>query len=451
MNTTNSQAVLITATTNEVDVVKQYLLVTHNNANYAWTRTTNGGRGETNAWFDNNYQEVVSNALNNASQNSFVVGDVLSSPLTDVDVFAIENNERPIVLIQKLTKQFNNRQKTISNQLVQDAISDVDLLIQSNPQQLSKYRADGRKEKITMTTNNEQQVATPIIQVVRQEPIAPTSDVIGDYVISVPTENEVAHYIPRKLAGDVSEQAVYLNAKKNHYNILLEGSAGTGKTTSPMYFGYTQNQGVYIVSCSVGIEVGHFVGKTIIKPNGEAGWVDGVLTQAMKHGDILVLDEIDFAPTKILQRLQDVLQNRTLSLIENGGEVVKAHPDFMIVATYNRTYKGSNKLNEALLDRFKVKQYFDYDTEIEKQLIKSPTLLELANKMRADSIQGIYSTPISLRLLLAFQSLSTELNYEFAADNFLMNFIPEERSSVKLLLEAHRFQLEQELTGKVSA
>ena len=165
----------------------------------------------------------------------------------------------------------------------------------------------------------------------------------------------------------------------------------------------------------------------------------------------LILDEIDFAPTKILQRLQDVLQNRTLTLVENDNEIVKAHPDFMLVATYNRTYRGSNKLNEALLDRFKVKVYFDYDNDIEKQLIVSPTLLELADKMRADSISGIYTTPISLRILLAFQSLSKELNYEFAVENFLMNFIPEERSSVKLLLEAHRLQLEQELTNKVSA
>jgi hypothetical protein len=67
--------------------------------------------------------------------------------------------------------------------------------------------------------------------------------------------------------------------------------------------------------------------------------------------------------------------------------------------------------------------------------------------MRADSISGLYETPISLRLLLAFQDLATEINYEFAVENFLMGFTVDERPSVKLLLEAHRHDLEQELTS----
>ena len=119
----------------------------------------------------------------------------------------------------------------------------------------------------------------------------------------------------------------------------------------------------------------------------------------------------------------------------------------MVVATYNNGYRGSQKVNQAVLDRFKIKLMFDYDTTIEKQLIKSPTLLQLAEQMRADSISGLYETPISLRLLLAFQELSTEINYEFAVENFLMGFTVDERPSVKLLLEAHRYNLQQELTG----
>lgn len=448
--TTTSYAVLITGTTDEVNVLQQYLLVAYNNETHAWYRSTNGGRGESNAWFLREYKEVVDNAITNPS-NHFIVGEVLSSPLTNVDTNALDNNERPIVLIQKLTKQFGSRQKTISQQLVSDVIKDVDLLISTNPQLLDKYRADGRKEKQPMN-NQVQQLPTtpapkPIIQVVREPR---EQDVNAEFSLLVPTFEEVGHYIPRVFNG-VSEQHLFDYAIQNRLHILLEGGAGVGKTTSPLYYGYKNNLAVSVLSCSMGLELGHFIGKTIIKPNGEAGWVDGILTHALRYGGIVVLDEVDFAQPKILQRLQDVLQNHTLTLIENNNEVIKAHQDFLLVATYNRTYKHSNKLNEAFLDRFKLKLYFDYDKDIEKQLIKSETLLTLANQMRADSIAGIYSTPISLRILLAFQQLSQDLNYEFAVENLLQNFIPEERSSVKLLLEAHRFQLEQELTGKVSA
>ena len=436
-----SYAILITGQTTELDTHKQILIANHNGKNFAWTRKTNGGRGETNAWFDNDYVDVIATAT-----SSHIVGEVLSSPLSDVDVSAIESGERPTVLIQKLTKQFGLRHKNIdSTKTIADVLVDVDYILKNNPQDLDKYRSDGRKDKSVTATKTPAPIApTPIIQVVREEA---KQDVVGGYSINVPTKEFIGHYIERTLVGDVKERVMYDTAKKLKLNVLLEGGAGSGKTSSPIFYGYRENQGVVVVSMSAGIEVGHFVGKTIIKNDGQVGWIDGVLVQAMKRGDILVIDELDFATQKIMQRLQDVLANRTLTLVENEGEVVYAHPDFMVVATYNNGYRGSNKVNQATLDRFKIKLMFDYDPTIEKQLIKSPTLLQLAEQMRADSIQGIYETPISLRLLLAFQDLSTEINYEFAVENFLMGFTVDERPSVKLLLEAHRYNLEQELTG----
>jgi nitric oxide reductase NorQ protein len=436
-----SYAILITGQTTELDTHKQILIANHNGKNFAWTRKTNGGRGETNAWFDNDYVDVIATAT-----SSHIVGEVLSSPLSDVDVNAIESGERPTVLIQKLTKQFGLRHKNIdSTKTIADVLVDVDYILKNNPQDLDKYRSDGRKDKSVTATKTPAPIApAPIIQVVREEA---KQDVVGGYSINVPTKEFIGHYIERTLVGDVKERVMYDTAKKLKLNVLLEGGAGSGKTSSPIFYGYRENQGVVVVSMSAGIEVGHFVGKTIIKNDGQVGWIDGVLVQAMKRGDILVIDELDFATPKIMQRLQDVLANRTLTLVENEGEVVYAHPDFLVVATYNNGYRGSQKVNQAVLDRFKIKLMFDYDTTIEKQLIKSPTLLQLAEQMRADSIQGIYETPISLRLLLAFQDLATEINYAFAVENFLMGFTVDERPSVKLLLEAHRYNLEQELTG----
>jgi len=436
-----SYAILITGQTTELDTHKQILIANHNGKNFAWTRKTNGGRGETNAWFDNDYVDVIATAT-----SSHIVGEVLSSPLSDVDVSAIESGERPTVLIQKLTKQFGLRHKNIdSTKTIADVLVDVDYILKNNPQDLDKYRSDGRKDKSVTATKTPAPIApAPIIQVVREEA---KQDVVGGYSINVPTKEFIGHYIERTLVGDVKERVMYDTAKKLKLNVLLEGGAGSGKTSSPIFYGYRENQGVVVVSMSAGIEVGHFVGKTIIKNDGQVGWIDGVLVQAMKRGDILVIDELDFATPKIMQRLQDVLANRTLTLVENEGEVVYAHPDFLVVATYNNGYRGSQKVNQAVLDRFKIKLMFDYDSTIEKQLIKSPTLLQLAEQMRADSIQGIYETPISLRLLLAFQDLATEINYAFAVENFLMGFTVDERPSVKLLLEAHRYNLEQELTG----
>jgi hypothetical protein len=106
-------------------------------------------------------------------------------------------------------------------------------------------------------------------------------------------------------------------------------------------------------------------------------------------------------------------------------------------------------MNEAFSDRFGIKLTFDYDTEIEKKFIPSSTLLEIAKSMRADTITGIYETPVSTRLLKNFVESAQNLSYDFAVDNFVNNFRDDERASVKLLLDSQRHNLEQELTGKV--
>ena len=116
-----SYAILITGETTEAGTHKQILIANHNGKNFAWTRKTSGGRGVENAWFDNDYVDVIATAT-----STHIVGEVLSSPLSDVDVSAIESGERPTVLIQKLTKQFVLRHKnTDTTNTISDVLQDV--------------------------------------------------------------------------------------------------------------------------------------------------------------------------------------------------------------------------------------------------------------------------------------------------------------------------------------
>ena len=140
---------------------------------------------------------------------------------------------------------------------------------------------------------------------------------------------------------------------------------------------------------------------------------------------------------------------RQITLLDHKGEVINAHENLLVIADYNNGYRGTHQLNEAFADRFGIKLVFEYDTEIEKKFIPSKSLLELANKMRADSLVGTYETPISTRLLKNFVELVKVFNYDFAVDNFLNSFNDEERSSVKLLLEAYRYNIATELGVQV--
>ncbi|KAF7135896.1 hypothetical protein RHSIM_Rhsim08G0236800 [Rhododendron simsii] len=86
-------------------------------------------------------------------------------------------------------------------------------------------------------------------------------------------------------------------------------------------------------------------------------WQDGPLVQAMKNGDLLLVDEISLADDSVLERLNSVLEpERKLSLAEKGGldlEKITAHRDFMILATMNPGGDyGKKELSPALRNRF---------------------------------------------------------------------------------------------------
>ena len=68
-------------------------------------------------------------------------------------------------------------------------------------------------------------------------------------------------------------------------------------------------------------------------------WEDGPLIQAMREGDILLVDELSLAEDSVLERLNSVLEpGRSITIPEKGGaevEELTAHHNFLILATMN--------------------------------------------------------------------------------------------------------------------
>ena len=440
-------AILISGQVNTTDT-KQIIIASHNNTTHTYMRITNGGRGESNSW---SAREFV------APLDYNLIGEVLSTPLTTVDTEAINANELPNVLIQKLTKQYRLRHTTVDNtRTMQNVVDEVLQLIAQDPTLLSKYRSDGRSDKnATIKTQSEGKkimatntyTPTPIV-VTRTERNESESTLA--YIPSLTSES-VRTYVPRKFADGLTEEQIYTYALKSKKNVSVQGHAGTGKTTSFMTFSAKHGLEFGSMSCNAGVEPSQFFGRYVPNAEGKLEWRDGLFTHFFRNGGVLVIDEANFLPQKIASVLHGVLDDRrVLTLLEHDGEVITAHENLLIAMCYNDGYKGTSKFNEAFADRFWIKLNFEYDTDIEKKFIPSNTLLELAKSMRADSIAGVYETPVSTRLLKQFVDLAQNLSYDFAVDNFVNNFRDDERSSVKLLLDSQRHNLEMELTGKVS-
>ena len=445
-----SYAILVSGQVNKTDT-KQIIIANHAGINYGYSRITNGGRGESNAWSSDNYSTIITRALEYS-----LIGEVLSTPLTSVDVEAITNGEAPSVLIQKLTKQYRLRQVAVdSTRTMQDVVSEVLQLIEQDPALLSKYRSDGRSDKnATIKSEGKNLVAhTPITnapivinQIVRDDKEESTLA----YIPSL-TSEAVRSYVPRKFANGLTEEQIYAYALNAQKNVSVQGHAGTGKTTSFMTFASKHGLEFGSMSCNAGVEPSQFFGRFVPNAEGKLEWRDGLFTHFFRHGGVLVIDEANFLPQKIASVLHGVLDDRrVLTLLEHEGEVITAHPNLLIAMCYNDGYKGTSKFNEAFADRFWIKLNFEYDINIEKKFIPSSTLLDLAKSMRDDAIAGVYETPVSTRLLKQFVDLAQNLSYDFAVENFVNSFRDDERSSVKLLLDSQRHNLELELTGKVS-
>lgn len=141
--------------------------------------------------------------------------------------------------------------------------------------------------------------------------------------------------------------------------VLLVGPTAAGKTSMVRYLSYLTNNNFRRFNLEHQTDVSEFIGGYIPKPGGKPGefvWKDGILVDAMKHGDWVVFDEINLAQPAILERINSLLDSdREITLTEKGNEVVHAHPNFRIFATMNPAtaqYAGRKELSLAMRNRF---------------------------------------------------------------------------------------------------
>lgn len=102
------------------------------------------------------------------------------------------------------------------------------------------------------------------------------------------------------------------------------------------------------------IDVQEYTGSFAADQNGSLSFRDGLLVRALRRGHWVILDELNLAPSEVLEALNRLLDdNRELYLAETN-ETVKPHPDFRLFATQNPSgaYGGRKPLSRAFRNRF---------------------------------------------------------------------------------------------------
>ena len=148
------------------------------------------------------------------------------------------------------------------------------------------------------------------------------------------------------------EVEVFENVYQNKIPFLLKGPTGTGKSRFVEYMAHKLDKKLITISCHEETSSTDLIGRFIIK-GAETVWIDGPLTKAVKEGSILYLDEIAEARPDVIVAIHSLTDHRREIYIDKLGETIKAHEDFMLVASFNPGYqRGFKELKPSTKQRF---------------------------------------------------------------------------------------------------
>jgi MoxR-like ATPase len=141
--------------------------------------------------------------------------------------------------------------------------------------------------------------------------------------------------------------------------VMLKGPTGCGKTRFVEHMAFRLKRPLITVACHEDLFASDLIGRYLLKDD-ETVWVDGPLTRAVRMGAICYLDEVVEARKDTTVVIHPLTDNRRTLSIDKKGEVIQAHPDFLMVISYNPGYQSVLKdLKQSTRQRF-VALAFDY-------------------------------------------------------------------------------------------
>jgi nitric oxide reductase NorQ protein len=173
------------------------------------------------------------------------------------------------------------------------------------------------------------------------------------------------------------EVELFRAAYEQRIPVLLKGPTGCGKTRFVEHMAWhiarersqPDEQPLVTVTCHDDMTSADLVGRYLLSTDGTT-WLDGPLTQAVRSGAICYLDEVVEARKDTTVVLHALTDHRRILPVERLGTTIPAHPDFLLVVSYNPGYQATAKdLKPSTRQRFLAIE-FDYpDVELETEII----------------------------------------------------------------------------------
>jgi len=274
--------------------------------------------------------------------------------------------------------------------------------------------------------------------------------------IEVPIQDGKSLYIPQNGGKFIDHGEILKTIAigiRDNLPVLIMGESGTGKTSAIRFVASQTKQGLRRVNLNGGTTADELVGRLLINDKGTY-WVDGILTEAMRNGEILVLDEINAALPEVLFVLQSILDDDGYLVLneKDNKEIVYKHPNFRLFATCNPPeYAGTKEMNKALLSRFAIcinTEFPPEKTELEiiehhlgNAISKSELaikLVSLANQTREAKELGTSEYEINTRDILNTLRLAQNMEPTEALGLAFANKLDkEDNKAIKTIAKLH--------------
>jgi len=154
--------------------------------------------------------------------------------------------------------------------------------------------------------------------------------------------------------------------------ILLEGPTSSGKTSVVEYVALATGHRFMRINNHEHTDLQEYVGA--YQPDASTGQLvfrEGLLVEALRQGYWLVLDELNLAPSDVLEALNRLLDDNQELYVGELNETLKPHPEFRLFATQNPagSYGGRKALSRAFRSRFLELQVDDLPVDEVEQII----------------------------------------------------------------------------------
>ena len=241
---------------------------------------------------------------------------------------------------------------------------------------------------------------------------------------------EIHQHIPRLDESDIEHYVYPIDASywfcygiRMNKPVFLSGVKGCGKSTLPKKIAADLNWPFLRKQMAKDMDSSEFFGSWTSK-DGSTHFIPGDLPQAASAGMMFLIDEISNAPNELHPALHQCLEkNGKIYLNSKAGDIhekiVIPHECFRAIASDNTrgqgdtrgAYAGTDVMNSATMDRFRVMVVMDYmDRKQELMVLKNTVpgatdllcekVLDVAAKVRASYQAGDLSETLSMRPLI---------------------------------------------------